>query len=199
MLYAAVAIGVAGCATGTGSRVGGTAPRGTTAPTVPACLPSNLRAVASWEGAGAVLLGGVLYTNRSARPCLLVGHPHVSLLGTDGNRLAVVTVDRPPAFTFDHGRNGGPVVVRDGRRALSSLVWANWCHGKLKGPLLLDVELPGRTGRLVVPVNDGFSSASPARTAPCGHVPARPSQLAVGNFVAVPESSRVPWIVGARR
>ena len=97
------------------------------------------------EGAGfGTARGEIEVTNVGSTACRLDGLPEVSLLRTDGTRLAVASTEAPGAALH-------PVTLAPfGGHAQVSVAWINWC-GPTPGHLLVAVGLPQDGGTAIGP------------------------------------------------
>ncbi len=154
------------------------------------CSASQLQARAAWEGAPGMVIGGIVLTNVSHRPCILRGHPHPRLFGGTGAELPVTA--RRAAPWYQVRTKSRSHVVRPGRRALVTLMWTNWCGSPVSPPITAHLTLPGEDV-MTVPIGDDLPRETSARTPGCGG-PGHPSLLQVGSFVVVPANNSLPWI-----
>jgi len=142
------------------------------------------------NGAGGSLTGVAIFRNVSARPCSLLGHPHVRFVG--GGAAKVRQTERPIAAA------GGepPLPPRAWLRALAprreasvAVWWRNWCgpgsppaSGPFTPPTAVVISLPHGGGRVRMPIGG----------APRCDDPQSPSAVGVEPFVLVlPKPS--PW------
>lgn len=154
---------------------------------IPLCRIDQLQLAAAWQGNHGVLLGGVTLKNTGRTSCILTGHPRVQLLNRQARPPPVQAQSGIPALMYGLGvppgdRRAG--VVRPEMRSFFSLVWANWCAGRLAKPLRLRVTLPHGMGSVTVAIAD-TSRSRWALMAPCGGVLSTPSLLFVGPFTDV--------------
>jgi hypothetical protein len=149
-------------------------------PAAPPCVASQLLARADVQGATGSLLGGVVFSNRSATPCTLGGRPRTHLL--DRSRLLAVQTFALPRQSGDppvlrdvvltpHGGAPTPSSSTKGK-AFLLLWWSNWCK-KPPAAVSVRVVLPHGGGRLTVRLNE-------AEAAPRCDQPKSPSRFGVG-------------------
>jgi hypothetical protein len=155
------------------------------------CGARDLRARGvPFQGMGAAALGGVIFINNSDHPCRLKGSPRISLHTPRSTALPVesrgwpwalrVPIVRVSRYDLERG------ILRPHHKAFLWMSWADWCGGRLQGPLSLVITL-SNGGALHV----GFLRLGPrpydGRLPPCGH-DGRPSVLYVGNIFPISEA-----------
>jgi hypothetical protein len=155
----------------------------TTSPTptpqqVGSCAASQLRAVASTDGAAGSRIGAVAITNVSAVTCTLSGTPSITLLEQSSQPITsdVSLGTSPAAWQADASPTppGWPVVTLAPRSAASFRIrWSNWCPQGRAVPTW-QLTAPGG-GTLAI---DGFFAAS----APPCNGPGMPSTIDVGPY-----------------
>lgn len=156
------------------------------------CRASDLRARAAWEGAPGELVGGIVVTNVVPRRCALRGRPRLALIGGDGARLRVQL--HPTSAVLPQQDRSGSGILRRAQRAVVTLVWTNWCGGRVPAPITARMTLPD--GEIMaVPIADWLPGETSARVAPCGRLPDKPSYLMVGPFTPVSPDASLAWIL----
>ena len=144
------------------------------------CRASQLAAAASFQGATGSAVGGIVFSDTGARPCVLRGRPRIRLTRRDGRDLGVrrLRLRRPRRSIVlqPHGAppvvpTAGPVEARG--KASVELWWMNFCRPWPRGGVFARVTLPGRRGSLRVRI---FAPK------PRCDFPGSPSTLGVGTF-----------------
>lgn len=145
---------------------------------VAACAASQLRAVATTDGAAGSVEGAIDVTNFSDTACTLEGTPRLTLFDDNGRRIesGVTFTSSPPGWKANaQSRPAGwpTVTLRPGDAASVRIRWSNWCPQDRAAPLWrLTVPDDGK-----VDVN-GLDAAAPP---PCNG-PGQPSTIEVGPF-----------------
>jgi hypothetical protein len=144
-----------------------------------ACGPGDLRASAPLQGAAGSVVGAIVVTNTSARPCTLRGRPVVRVFTASSTELHVQVHDVAPQWQADASPRpaGWPVVrLRPGASAGVRLSWSNACP-----------QLTAQA-RFHVDVGEGTIVTGPTFPPPCNG-PTEPSTLEVGPFEPTTSSS----------
>jgi hypothetical protein len=143
-----------------------------------ACTSSQLRAVASLQGAAGSLEGAISVTNLSSETCTLEGTPAITLLDQNLDPIGSgVTFSSSPAGWVVDGSpkpKGWPIVTLGPRGSASvRILWSNWCPDGRAMP----AWGVGVSGDGAVDVN-GLDAVTPP---PCNG-PGQPSTIEVGPF-----------------
>lgn len=134
------------------------------------CVLGDLLATVSLQGATGSLAGSLVLRNHTSYACILQGVARVQLR-SHGHRLPIR--QRSPALS----RKVVLALPADGKTQ-ARLVWSNWCHGRVRNPLVLRLSLRGVPGVLRVPIR---LAPPPANTPRC-NVRGQPSSLEVSAF-----------------
>jgi|GEM_PF-2127329 len=164
-------------------------------PTIPsgtqACQAADLQGKVYWQGAGGSMVGGIDFTNHSAKSCSLTGVPPVQLLDKDGQLLPLI-VDGPICFScpfipteyvrgYLDGLKVGVIAIKPGEIAQVMLFWSNWCSPKPALPITVRVTLPVNSQQINIPALE-LDSIKPLASFPRCDVPESSSGLTVGPF-----------------
>jgi hypothetical protein len=144
------------------------------------CAVSSLHASLELQGATGSLAGGVILTNRGARPCSLLGPIRARFLGgvdRSGVRTTALARLRPEPATYPSLRS-----LRTGESAFVDIWWSNWCG--TPPPARLALTLPA--GELQLRVEGSARCDTPGRPSTLGVGPLQPRAL------PPPRGSHVP-------
>ena len=122
---------------------------------IAACDLRLLKGAATWQGADASLAGSIRLTNPGPAPCRLLGSAQLTLIGKDGQSLAVQPAIQPADLTLTAGRT-----------AQAAFLWRNFCAPAPEGSPILSLSLPDPTSRLQL-TSLGPDGAPLSSTPPC--------------------------------
>src|SRR5205823_9704063 len=104
-------------------------------------------------GGGAVQ-GRMAFTRKGKVACQLSRWVRVKIINGRGNALPV----KETRLNAGGSVNALAVHKPGHGSVISKLLWLNWCHGKIQGPIMLRVTLPDAGGTKDVSVNQlGFA------------------------------------------
>jgi hypothetical protein len=144
------------------------------APAAQACTTDDLTGSASWQGATGSLAGSLTLFNVGDATCVLPGQIHAELVDGNGQTLAVDTVAAPAGTAPSAG-----VALPPAWRGSVGLVWRNWCHGSVRGPIAVRLALGTGAAHQVTVVVTGPDGQPPAGMPRCDAPGAR-STLSAG-------------------
>lgn len=142
-----------------------------------ACAAPDLRAEVSLGGAMGSVEGSIRLTNAGGTTCTLSGRPTVSIVDSQGAKVALHVTNSEPQWQVDGAPEpaGWPVVsLQPGSAASVRVRWSNPCP-QLSGPASWKLDLGDGGGTLDV------SAADASLVPPCNG-PSEPSTLEVGPF-----------------
>jgi hypothetical protein len=149
-------------------------------------------ASAYWQGATGGLAGAIVLMNTGSTSCSMSGRPGVQVVDATGAILPITEIPGRALCELRYAAQpcspGSSLELQPGGKAMSSLLWGNWCREELpQPPLDLVITLPTDQANSLDTVVQDAAGNPVGDTARCNE-PQEPSEIAVGPF----ESSNGP-------
>ncbi|HVB64628.1 MAG TPA: DUF4232 domain-containing protein [Nitrolancea sp.] len=153
------------------------------------CLPKELKATASYQGATGSMAGSIIFTYSGSGTCILAGIPEIQIVDANGQVL------KTSQIATSLGTSLKPLILESGQQAALPFTWSNWCPaGTLDtsaatpeaAGLLFQVRLSKTSGVITAPVLE--TDGTPITSVPRCITAQEDSTLSVGGFSRYPDS-----------